>query len=231
MSLDGFLGYDEAPITPSYKKPWGVRGRIAPLSVINQEDIDKTIIALISFYVPPPARILDPTCGVKDYQFKHNFWKGQTGYDLIQSDMLLGQAQVQGSVYRLPYKDASFKGIMFDPPFVPKMADDDTRTDDYGQMSDLSLSAVMSFYGETVFAEFERVLEPHGIAFIRGMDNYTKDGELLLFQNFTKHYSKNMKPIGFYIYRFWHEGILRQRRVKKVEVFTHSYFLVLQKNI
>jgi hypothetical protein len=231
MSLDEFLGFDATPVTPSFKKPWGVRGRIAPLSIIDGEGIDKTIMALLQYYVPPPAKILDPTCGLRNYQFNNDWWKRQKNYELIQSDVLLGIAQVQGSVFALPYKEGTMQGIIYDPPFVPSMAEDDKRTDDYGQITNLSLKAVLTFYGRTVFNEFERVLSKNGTLIVRGMDNYTKDGELLLFQDFTKNYSAKLTPIGFYVYRFWHEGILRQRRVKSQEVFTHSYFLVLQKTV
>ena len=147
MSLDEFNGELTNPIRPNYSKPWGVRGKIAPQTTINHAKLNETILALVQYHVPAPAKILDPTCGVKDYQFSHYWWKKQELYEITRNDLKDTKLQtVRSSLYNLPFREA-FDGIVYDPPFILYTStDNDKRAAQYGQDLLLTRAAIYAFY-------------------------------------------------------------------------------------
>jgi hypothetical protein len=236
MSLDEWTGTSpESPIAYNFKKPWGVRGRLAPLSFIFYERVQDVIIALVNFHIAH-GRILDPTCSDDDYQFAHKWWTGQKFYQVVESDMRRTRiTDVQASVFALPYNSGSFNGVVYDPPFLSYVSEGkgDPRAELYGQMPELTQEAVFSLYGQTVYDEFARVLVRGGILIVRGQDTYSPKGSdtLLPFMEFAEGYREHFVCVGLYVFRGSNPNLNGMRRLMRKPVANFSYFLTLRKFI
>ena len=234
MSLDEWTGASpESPVAYNFKKPWGVRGRLAPLSFIFYERVQDMIVSLVNFHIAS-GRILDPTCSDEDIQFKHKWWKEQKFYQIVKSDMRKTKiVDVQCSVFALPYKSSSFNGIVYDPPFLSYVSEGkgDPRAKLYGQMPELTQEAVFSRYGQTVYDEFARVLVRGGILIVRGQDTYSPKGSdtLLPFMEFANGYRERFICVGLYVFRGSNPNLNGMRRMMRKPLSNFSYFLTLRK--
>jgi len=86
-----------------------------PLTSIQTGGNAEVFYKVLTFYVPPPAKILDVTCGYK--RFWEKFALGVQGsYDVVFSDIrTLGD--VRADYHNLPFREGLFDCIVFDPPF------------------------------------------------------------------------------------------------------------------
>lgn len=98
------------------------RAAAMALFTVNRASNAEMMQRILAFYKPPPARILDSTYGYG------SFWndaQGQLalqdgdGYDLMTMDIrsLPGVQQVADYTKELPFPDASFDVIVYDPPY------------------------------------------------------------------------------------------------------------------
>jgi tRNA G10 N-methylase Trm11 len=112
----------------------------------------------LGMYVKPGAKIADVTYG------KGVFWRhvDVTAYDLHPSDIETGK-----DFHHLPYPDASFEAVVFDPPYMNGGGNvKESINDCYRNEGNMSHENVMAIYLSGIL-EARRVLVRHGILFIK----------------------------------------------------------------
>ena len=91
-------------------------------SVYNNYKVNDLVEELVMFYLPEGGLIFDPTCGIKNRQFK---WVQNSRLDNIKYDYLPGDLQstktqkIQASVTHIPLKYRSVDLTLYDPPYLP----------------------------------------------------------------------------------------------------------------
>lgn len=150
-------------------------------SVISGHDdngVDESFLKLVRFFIPPPARVLDPCAGTQIFHEKlKNTYLDSPPYDLVLGDIknLSGLSYV-GDMRKLSenslLEKESFDLIIFDPPFGVQAGSRDRRIAEYGfdmftpeYLKDLMLSAAQ---------EFPRLLKPAGWLITKMMSQHVK---------------------------------------------------------
>ena len=87
------------------------------LKSVEQGTNDEVFTKILFFYVKPPARILDCTCGVKSFwrKWQSNVLFGPK-YEVVWSD-LRKLGNVQADFNALPFAVHAFDCVVFDPPY------------------------------------------------------------------------------------------------------------------
>lgn len=182
---------------------------------------------VLTFYVKPPARVLDPMCGNKHfYQLLTDTLDGDR-YEMIYGD-LKPTGDYRGSAFQLPFRDRMMDAVVYDPSFT----DSDVlarnqevfgvdHLDAYVGTKDLpDLHAIHA----QAAPEITRVLKRSGIMIVKMYDRHVDSvlhlEHACLLQFFPRFVLRDMvifrtrKVLGF--------------RSKAFGKF-HAYFLVLQK--
>lgn len=134
----------------------------APLTSVWEGEDPELLEAMLSFYPHRrPERILDATVNAG------RFWRGSSqpviGLDIERRV----QPTIQGHNFHLPFRDAAFDVVVYDPPHVPNQGRD--REKDFTARFGLNLSSskATSYNLAHLYAPFAqeafRVLVPDGV--------------------------------------------------------------------
>lgn len=252
-SLDEWLGVERGrrsgqqseqhsyPVVPrrlDSANPFGWPGIQLPVSVIygNNHRIHEVVMGILLYHKPPPARILDPTCGEENYQFRPWLENGtleRLGYEYVSMD-IQPVGEIRYDIFcGLPLRGNYFDVAIYDPPYLTNPARDG-REKDYGMTRHQSPQRVKQYYSRKVFGEFARVLRRDGILIVKGADFYypMHTDYLNLFVEMVADYKAFFRPIALYVYRFFANYIplyrYRMRHYRR-PLPVHTYFLVLKK--
>ena len=203
-------------------------------SAYNNAKVNDMVEELVMFYLPEGGLVFDPTCGIKNRQFK---WIENSRLDGVKYEYLPGDIQesnlqeIQASVTHIPLKYRSVDLTLYDPPYVPG-ARDCQRKEDYGITQDRSVKEVMAFYSKDVFEELKRITRKWII--IKGTDFYwpTTSMNFYLFQQFALKgaLEAGLKVRAVYVFNYFHGmmGYYRSRLKnyrRPIPCFT--YYIVL----
>ena len=186
---------------------------------------------ILQLYVPAGAKVADVTYG------PGVFWRNvdQTAYELARSDIKRGV-----DCRALPYDDASFDCVVFDPPYMHTPGgtahDGHQNFEQYyqnngGNRTQLKYhDAVLDLYFSSA-AEAWRVLKKRGIYIVKCQDEVCACRQRLTHVEIINHLaSQFIAEDVFVLVRNGKPGvsrIVRQRHARK----NHSYFLVFRKNL
>ena len=139
-----------------------------PYSVIEGRD-PAVLTTMLAFYASPGARILDATAN------RRKMWKGvEHAGERVHLDIDPEvEPDVVGNYKAMPFEDASFDLIVFDPPHLPAAAASPRSSEQYKRDYGLAHSA----RADNISSEFPpflreaaRVLRPDGLIFAKLKD-------------------------------------------------------------
>ncbi len=185
---------------------------------------------VLRLYVPPGAKVADVTYG------KGVFWKlvDLSLYDLRASDLKTGT-----DCRDLPYPDASFAAVVFDPPYMhtPGGTAHNGHQNFEGYYSNNGNGYPEKKYHEAVLDlyftaadEAWRVLQPEGVYIVKCQDEVCANRQRLTHVEIINH----LTGLGFVVEDLFVvvrknkpgvSRLLRQVHARK----NHSYFLVFRK--
>lgn len=208
---------------------------LIPLSVTdgNKYPIAKHFRDILRWYIPPPAKVLDLTCGYKImYQKLLNHTLDGKDYQFVFNDLRKGLGDIQVNIMKekIPYPDGSFNAVVIDPPF-PKLTDDYSRLDEYG-------GNVTEEYCDSVVKagidEAHRLLTPAGMFILKIQDTFDNDTKEFRARHidYCNLASPLFKLYDITIYRYWSRDIALYRhrfRKRQSSLRVHSYHLIFQK--
>ena len=148
---------------------------------VQQGINNKVFQKILTFYVPPPAKILDCTCGPRYFwrNWQNNKLDGR--YEVVFSDIRkLGH--VQADFFKLPFKDNIFDCVVFDPPYQDRWRFKLEKVKRPGRLyleNPYMLSEGYECFTpqqlEHVKTELYRVLVPRGILIMKLADNRSRN--------------------------------------------------------
>lgn len=163
---------------PMHEPKYRVKGLDSVISGHDDNGVDESFFKLVKFFVPPPARILDPCAGTQIFHKKlKNSFLDSESYELVLGDVknLHGLTYV-GDMRKLSdnpiLKPESFDLIIFDPPFGVQAGSRDKRISEYG-----FALFTPAYLKELMFAagkEFPRLLKPRGWLITKMMSQHEK---------------------------------------------------------
>jgi len=181
---------------------------------------------VLLWYVPPPARVLDITCGYKIMYrelLKHNY-----GYQFVFMDVR-GEVKpdVVADLRKAPFRDnVRFDAIVFDPPYPVHPSSRDSRVKEYGY--GLSKHKLHEYYVELVKAVNNYANMVKYFLIVKTMD-YELNGKLYPAIYEVTRMLTNFELYDIVIYRFFKRSYLRSLsgRVPR----KHTYFLIYRPRI
>ena len=211
-----------------------VRG-IIPLSVTdgNQYSIAEHFRDLLRWYVPPPAKIIDLTCGYKImYQKLLDHTIDNCDYEFVFNDRKKGLGDLQIDILKdkIPYPDGSFDCVIVDPPF-PKLVEDYSRLEKYGgNVTRKYCLQVVAAAGQEAY----RLLNTNRFFILKMQDRFDQSGRIFDPLHITCYnlLSDKFSLFDLTLYRYWSRSIVRSRhRFKKLQcaLRVHSYHMIFQK--
>ena len=203
-------------------------------SAYNNAKVNDMVEELVMFYLPEGGLVFDPTCGIKNRQFK---WIQNSRLDGVKYEYLPGDIQesnlqkIQASVRHIPLKYRSVDLTLYDPPYLPG-ARECERKEDYGIETDQSVKETIAFYSKEIFEELKRITRKWII--IKGTDFYypTTSMNFYVFQQFALKgaLEAGLKVRAIYSFGYHHGniGIYRARlRNYRRPVNNFTYYIVL----
>jgi len=141
-------------------------------SVLGKEyKIHEVMKRILDFYFPNKnAKLLDPTCGYRI------MYKEIEDRNIIFSDIRKIDGCLQYDCKELPFKNDSFDGIIFDPPYVNiknRMVHKDKKSNDYAYNL-MPTPHHLQALCERCNTEFRRLLKPTGILICKITDFHFK---------------------------------------------------------
>ena len=204
-------------------------------SANNNAKVNDMVEELVMLYLPEGGLVFDPTCGIKNRQFK---WIQNSRLDGVKYDYLPGDIQktnlqeVQASVTHIPLKYRSVDLTLYDPPFLPRACSENMRGADYGIDEERTPEEVMAFYSKEIYEELKRITRKWII--IKGTDFYypTTSMNFYVFQQFALKgaLEAGLKVRAIYSFGYHHGniGIYRARlRNYRRPVNNFTYYIVL----
>ena len=205
------------------------------LRSVEQGTNDEVFQKILFFYVRPPARILDCTCGVK------NFWRGWQSnvlfgpkYEVVWSD-LRKLGNVQADFNALPFRDHAFDCVVFDPPWLTVWEFDlgKIRGGPLYTKNPFNLQPTSVFRPadlDRVKSQFFMVLKPQGKLVMKFSDNRREN--IFWTQEVLNRMGNLFNLIDLIIHvrpkgseRYPAALITKQ----SISMLTHAYFFILQK--
>jgi SAM-dependent methyltransferase len=196
--------------------------------------IAEAFAEILRFYVPPPALVLDPTCGKRRmYKRLEDRTLDEQDYAFVFGDIkanLAPSPHIRLDAAKLPFCDGIFDAVVFDPPFMEYWEEfADTRQTDYGYVN----WTKEDVYSLLVYAnhEFMRVLKPCGRLILKIQDQWVNgtfyphsDRAIALLWNFQLYdrilyrYYTSSAPVQRARYKYRHHAFN-----------VHSYHLIFTK--
>jgi len=221
---------EEIPLKPITKYDVLKKRWVRLPSVIEGDNADVFEIILLH-YVPPPARVLDTTCG-KYKQFWKNLiplLKMGLQYYVVWMD-LRPVGHVQADLKQLPFKDNYFDAVIFDPPYTKKLLIEPPghkiwKPDERYAMSGEIISEHMI---RRHFIEANRVLKPGGVIITKLMD--TDKLWHFKYYNLLQEYRGPLRLEALHIQYFkesWRLHIRTPKVKRPAEV--HAYWFIIRK--
>ena len=208
-------------------------------SAYDNYRINDLVEELVMFYLPEGGIVFDPTCGIKNRQFK---WIQNSRLDGVKYDYLPGDIQktnlqeVQASVTHIPLKYRSVDLTLYDPPFLPRACSENMRGADYGIDEERTPEEVKAFYSKEIYEELKRITRKWII--IKGTDFYwpSTSMNLYLFQEFAikPALEAGLKVRSIYINRYHHGNIgLYRSRMKNYRrpIIIYTYYIVFSHEV
>jgi len=203
---------------------------------VQQGTNDKVFQRILTFYVRPPAKILDCTCGPKYFwrNWQNNKLDGR--YEVVFSD-IRKLVHIQADFFNLPFKDNTFDCIVFDPPYQDRWRFNLEKVKRPGRLyleNPYMLSEGYECFTpqqlELVKTEFYRVLRTQGILIMKLADHRSRNiwwqpevfkrmddlFEILDIIIYVRPKGSMLPPVYF---------IQRNRR----STLVHAYFFILKK--
>lgn len=208
----------------------------APLS-LTDKPIGERFKEILLFHVPPPARILDPTCGRKrswEEILRENF----TGrrlidlYDVVFCDKrdLGGNIVCDVRSLGLKFGREEFDAVYYDPPYLYGYEDSkDDRRDDYGDynQSRQELLELMTLGNEI----FPILLRPEGKLIVKCSDMYVVKDRC--FDPLHHHWIEMLTnfilvDVLINMYHAWSPTAFQVKN-RPCSVVNHTYFLIFRR--
>ena len=218
----------------------GIRGRRNPCDVFDglRLRVHYVMAFFLHWYCPVsrPCRVLDPTCGRRNYSFsplKPRMYS--EGVEYFDGD-IMPYGSFQADVFKLPFRDGSFDVVFYDPPFMPPIRAD-MRAEDYGIAVPQTVAGIRRYYSRDVLEELARVTRPGGVVIVKGGDFYYPPGSKILYLFIpdildVRNIPKQLTLEARYIYRFYRDDVFRLERVRlSVDrpLITQTHYVVLRK--
>ena len=203
-------------------------------SAYSNAKVNDVVEEMVMFYLPEGGLIFDPTCGIKNRQFK---WIQNSRLDGVKYEYLPGDIQesnlqkIQASVTHIPLKYRSVDLTLYDPPYLPGMRTM-KRREDYGMDKEQSLEETVGLYSKEIFEELKRITRKWII--IKGADFYwpTTSYNFYAFQQFALKgaLEAGLKVRAVYSFHYHHGSIglyrVRLRNYRR-PVNNFTYYIVL----
>lgn len=142
--------------------------------MIYHEGLADAFYKVLTTYIPPPAKILDPAAGYRKFYKRLPGGGFDGGYELTFGDIRdLPGLDYVGDCRKLNFADNSHDGIVFDPPYG-NLSERETRggnskiEKEYTTISPLELELLFKCVND----EFARVLKPSGRLMVKIMDRH-----------------------------------------------------------
>ncbi len=220
----------------------GRRDRYLPCDVLDMRALrlHHVIAFFLHYYCPrrPPCRVLDPTRGRENHQFKKLVdIMPSEGIEYVDGD-IKPYGSYQASVFNLPFRDNVFHIVVYDPPYLVSGHRSDRRVEDYAMNTNTSLRDLQRYYGHSVLAELARVLAPGGVLIVKGSDFYWPQNSrnLVLFIPTILDPNKAPRTLRLearYILRYYRQNVFRLQRARLVDagrpLITTTYYVVFRK--
>ncbi len=184
--------------------------------------------SLLRLHLPKGGKIADPTFG------RGVFWKhvAQEKYEVVETDIEPDEVDLA----KLPYGDASFDGVVLDPPFLskpePQTAVGQALEESYGTSNRAAhgYAATIALYCDGA-KEAVRVLRAHGVLIVKCQDTVEGGGNKWVHVEIMQRFSDlGLDCVDLFV--LTQKGKLpltsktkQQRHARK----NHSYFLVFKR--
>lgn len=210
-----------------------------PLSHGTGKPLSEYFKELLTFHVPPPAKVLDPTCGMKhlwsEFPFMLRTLRGPaifTQYNITFADIRdLGQ-EVVSDFRDLDYGPV-FDAIVFDPPYLYGYFDSpDERESDYGGYSQDFTDLLNLMHSSSSLHE---MLKPGGKIVLKCSDMYDTKKRKFMDLHFLWNdmwRGNDLRMVDFNVYPHHHLNPLAfQVKDRPTSVVMHTYFMWYQKGV
>jgi hypothetical protein len=183
-------------------------------------------------WIPPPAKILDPTAGPRRmYERLMN----QTTLEGYKYDFTFGDIEPQApDILKMDARElpmdysGMFDGLIVDPPYNRDLRLDRKKIQAYKGSREFDLKDFI----DRSYDDFLRVLKPKGRLIFKIGDNHRKVGDDWILESWHVYvinlYSKDYVHRDLVVHGPWHKH-LRWAPKKPYSMQRHSYFLLFEK--
>jgi len=197
-------------------------------SVIYHENLADAFFKVLTKYIPPPAKILDPAAGYRHfYKRLPGGSLDGNGYNFTFGDIRnLEGLNYVGDCRKLHFTDNSFDGIAFDPPYgninEREVRKDAEILDRYSTISPPELEILF----KEVNVEFARVLKPKGRLIVKIMDRHIKK-KFHPFHIWCVDWLDRFELYDVIVYRYF----IKRPKIAKLPYAdkVHNYFMIFDK--
>lgn len=220
----------------------GKRDRYVPCDVLDGLTLrNEHVMGFFLYYYCPlsrPCRVLDPTCGRENYQFKSLKPRMLSeGVEYFDGD-IMPWGSFQADVFHLPFRNNFFDIVVYDPPYLTAERRYDDRAGDYGMPLNITPKDVKQYYTRPVLEELARVTTWGGVVIVKGADFYwpsTSNNLFLLIPDILdpREIPQSLVLEARYAYRYYRQNVFRLQRARLKglhrPLITMTWYLILRK--
>lgn len=198
-------------------------------SVIYHKGLADAFYGVLTTYLPPPAKVLDPAAGYrKMYERLPGGSIDGNGYGFTFGDIRdISGLDYIGDCRRLHFADDSYDGVVFDPPYgnIGVRELELGKKEMLVRYSTKSPSELEDLF-RAVNAEFARVLKPNGRLIVKIMDRHM-DKKFYPFHIWCVDWLDRFELFDVVVYRFFSSRPFLRGLPFANKV--HNYFMVFDK--
>lgn len=198
-------------------------------SVIYHEGLADAFYKVLTSYIHPPAKILDPASGFrKMYKRLPGGSLDGNGYDFTFGDIRnIEGLDYVGDCRKLDFADNSFDGIVFDPPYGNISARElRSGRDKMLVHYDTKTPSELENLFKAVNTEFARVLTPNGRLIVKIMDRHISK-KFYPFHIWCVDWLDKFELFDVVVYRYFVRRALLRGLPCANKV--HNYFMIFDK--